>query len=1044
MPRPSLPQKQQASLNTPMKTISPARKVSPVHLGLLILLTLSLRHSAVAQTVTDTAPQNTADSARAAVFETHVRPLLASHCARCHNADKMTSGIRVDQIAGIPEDRHLALLADIRKQIDSGAMPPEDEPPLTNEDRSRITSWIDLSIRAAREQGAQKNGAMRRLTIAQYRHSLTELLGIQEDLTDSLPADAVSKDGFTNNAALMTLSPLQSEAWFEIAQRALDQCIVDESAIPVIQTFRMDLGRSINPEPCPDNLILGANSELIPSTDFLVTELAPNKPFPYQPWLMQRSFDFIEGYVGNDTIRQWRHFDGLAHSVFACVRGNPGYPRGAAWETTPDGLLLRPAVPGSEIFGESTTYGPRANFKISLRELPHHGNFRITVTAAAVDDGLLLPPDSTISTSTDSIRIPLQSGTQTNVRLSQPEICQISIVGPAAAAGNSLQLQLGTRNFSTKIEGGRPLPEINVTGDLHVSPILTIQLPAGQTSILATLSQPQHACELLVTPLPANHPATLSFLKFQARRPWLGAHMGLRRDCGSTLSQIGQPIEVRSHQLQQYVFSGAVADFPAPEVEKNNVNYLAGVREIGIRSEYTDGRDLPRLRIQSVQFEGPYFDSWPPQTHRTIFIDSPLRPSPEVLAQPFTPDSRKLEEPWARQILSQFTTRAFRRPVTENELQLLISVWASARTRGTDFFQSIKDSLLVVLTSPAFLFIIEDSQGPEPEPLTDHELAAKLAFFLWNSPPDQKLTALAENGTLRQQLHSEIDRLIDNPNFFRFISEFTPQWLNLDRFDVLSVDEKRFPHLNRTARNRLRLEPSETVAWLIRSDRPVSELVQADYVVADDQVAAYYGLADQSESGFGFHPIPHNGNAGGLLTQAAVLAGLSNGREPNPVKRGARLARKIIAEPPADPPPNVPQLPESDNSSLTLRQKLEAHRNQPGCAKCHAGIDPWGLPFEQYDASGRKRSDSVDAVSTLPDGATVDSVDSLKQHLATSRLDQITFSFIKHLATWGNGRTLAWTELEQLQSYSQKLTAEQRTCRRLLHDLIDSPLFLTK
>ncbi|MFM7919302.1 MAG: c-type cytochrome domain-containing protein, partial [Planctomycetaceae bacterium] len=103
--------------------------------------------------MTDTAPQNTADSARAALFETHVRPLLASHCARCHNADKMTSGIRVDQIAGIPEDRHLALLADIRKQIDSGAMPPEDEPPLTNEDRSRITSWIDLSIRAAREQG---------------------------------------------------------------------------------------------------------------------------------------------------------------------------------------------------------------------------------------------------------------------------------------------------------------------------------------------------------------------------------------------------------------------------------------------------------------------------------------------------------------------------------------------------------------------------------------------------------------------------------------------------------------------------------------------------------------------------------------------------------------------------------------------------------------------------------------------------------------------------------------------------------------------------
>ncbi|MFY8056088.1 MAG: DUF1587 domain-containing protein, partial [Planctomycetaceae bacterium] len=155
----------------------------------------------------------------------------------------MTSGIRVDQLAAVPEDRHLALLADIRRQIDSAAMPPEDEPPIAAEERSRIIQWIDLSLRAARDQGAQKNGAMRRLTIAQYRNSLHDLLGIQEDLTDSLPADAISKDGFTNNAALMTLSPLQSETWFEIAQRALDQCIVDESAVPVIQTFRMDLGR---------------------------------------------------------------------------------------------------------------------------------------------------------------------------------------------------------------------------------------------------------------------------------------------------------------------------------------------------------------------------------------------------------------------------------------------------------------------------------------------------------------------------------------------------------------------------------------------------------------------------------------------------------------------------------------------------------------------------------------------------------------------------------------------------------------------------------
>lgn len=1027
-----------------MKTSAIRQPSTPTQLGIRLLLSVFLLQTTFAQNSPEPPPSDTDRTARTELFDKQVQPLLVRHCTRCHNADKMTSGIRVDQLAGVPEDRHLALLADIRRQIDSATMPPEDEPPLSAAERTQIINWIDLSLRAARDQGAQKNGAMRRLTIAQYRNSLQDLLGIQEDLTDSLPADAVSKDGFTNNAALMTLSPLQSEAWFEIAQRALDQCIVDESAVPVIQTFRMDLGRNINPDPCPDNLILGANSELIPSSDFLVTELAPHKPFRFQPWQMQRSFDFIEGYVGNDTIRQWRHFEGLAHSVFACVRGNPGYPRGAAWETTPAGLLLRPAIPGSEIFGESTTYGPRANFKISLRELPQQGNFRITVSAAAVDDGLLLPPDTPISSRPNSLRIPLQSGTPTTLSLNQSEICQISIISPAAASGNNLQLQLGTRGFSTKIEGSRTLPELNVIGDLQISPILTIRLPAGQTPILATLAQPQHACELLVTPLPPELPEAASFLKFEARRPWLGIHLGLRRDCGSTLTPVGLPVEVRSHQIQQYVFNAAITDFPAPLVEKNNVNYLAGVREIGIRSEFTDGRELPRLNIQSVQFEGPFFETWPPPTHRSIFFDSPLKPAPEILAAPFSEATHALEIPWAKQILARFASQAWRRTATDQELQLLLNVWASARKNNTDFFHSIRDSLLVVLTSPAFLFIIEDSRGPEPEPLSEHELAAKLAFFLWNSPPDQQLTALAENGALRQHLHAEIDRLIDHPHFFRFISEFTPQWLNLDRFDVLSVDERRFPHLNRTIRSRLRLEPSETVAYLIRQDRPVTELVQADYILADDAVASYYGLTDLSESGFAFTPVPHKGGIGGLLTQAAVLAGLSNGREPNPVKRGAWLARRIIAEPPADPPPNVPQLPESENSSLTLRQKLEAHRNQPGCVKCHSGIDPWGLPFEQYDASGRRRTDPVDAASALPDGTAVDGVDSLKQYLATDRSDQITYNLIKHLATWASGRTLAWTELEQLQAWSRQLTPEHRTCRRILHDLIDSPLFLTK
>ena len=195
--------------------------------------------------------------------------------------------------------------------------------------------------------------------------------------------------------------------------------------------------------------------------------------------------------------------------------------------------------------------------------------------------------------------------------------------------------------------------------------------------------------------------------------------------------------------------------------------------------------------------------------------------------------------------------------------------------------------------------------------------------------------------------------MIDDPRFSRFAGEFTSQWLALDKFQVLEPDRTRFPKLTRDTRTQLRQEPVQFLQYLIRNNLPVRNLIESDFVVANEVVASYYDLADRTESGFQFVAIPHGRRElGGVLTQAAILAGLSDGRESNPVKRGAWLARKIIAEPPDDPPPNVPALKE-ETKQLTLRQRLEQHRNQPGCAQCHAKIDPWGVPFEEFDAGGR-------------------------------------------------------------------------------------------
>ncbi len=498
-------------------------------------------------------------------------------------------------------------------------------------------------------------------------------------------------------------------------------------------------------------------------------------------------------------------------------------------------------------------------------------------------------------------------------------------------------------------------------------------------------------------------------------------HVGLRRDCGSTLTQVGEVRAVSSTKLQDFIFDGAIANFPSPDVEKDNVNYLAGVREIGVRSEYTDGRDMPRLLLRSIEFEGPFYESWPPATHKRIFIES---------------DNRNDPARYAREVVRTFASRAFRRPITKAEEDSFVAIWQTSYEETKNFEESVKDALLVVLTSPQFLFLIENSRTPDAEALDSYELASKLSYFLWNAAPDDRLLGLARDGKLRNSLDSEIQRLIQDRRF----SQFT------DEFAVVEIDRKLYPKLTRDTRTHLRQEPVRFLQYLMQQNLPLRNLIQSDFVVGNEVTASYYDLGDRTENGFEFVAIKHGRkNLGGVLTQAGILAGLSNGRESNPVKRGAWLARKIIAEPPDDPPPNVPALPEEEGSNLTLRQKLERHRNQEGCAKCHGGIDPWGMPFEQFDAGGVFSKDKhVDASSTLPDETEVADLNGLRDYLVNDRIDQVAFSFLKHLATYAIGRDLTYNELEFLREEGSRLRKNDYRMHDLVRFVVTSPLFLEK
>jgi mono/diheme cytochrome c family protein len=1165
-------------------------------------------------------------------FQQVVKPFFQKNCMTCHNSDVGTAGVRVDQLDAGLEDRHLKTWEAIRNRLKAGTMPPKGVPQPPQAARDAVVAWIANALEVARLRPAPKNGVIRRLTIAQYRNTLRDLLLIDDNVAAGLPADAVSKDGFLNNKDSLQLSPLLTEAYFEIAEDALNRALVDPAKEPVIQDFRVDLGRGVNPAPLPEKLILGADSELLDTPDVLVTQAVLVKPFPFEPFRMRTKYRFIEGYRGNDTVRGWRDFDSIYHAVFADMRGSRGYPKGKAYSVVPEGLLLRPAIPSEETFGDTSTYGPHANFKISVRELPDHDRFRIVVTAAKYRDGLMLDPEVKSQPTREGALIIRDSKTPGSLRVAKPGIYQVDLetekpssappdtsklddgltglwpkagdtekledtaigkalsvtgdapglvvprksiptddarnvgegdfsiaawihpgklkregivslgdtdrsrgwfldltergivrfkmvgidpatttdhnatvsTGPGAIRENAWQhvavvmrrgrndariyvngylvaraavgssqfddeksdLRIGHTPEMATFDGQladvrlyrRPLEEPEIAGLVQpgkqfvkasqehqpditlkfgdrefigsVQPaFLVLRLDAGSLPYSIKYDGPRDLERITLTPISNESALGEKFLVFEKRSPRLGVHLGLRRDCGSTFAPVGPPQVVSSEKLTKLVFEGAIRNFPSPEPDKDIVNYLAGVHEIGVRSEYTDGRDMPRLVIRSVEFEGPYYDTWPPASYKNIFVDF---------------DHKNDREAYGRKIIHEFATKAYRRPVTPMEEEALTGVFRKSLADGRTFTDSVKDALTVVLTSPQFLFLIENSKSPEAEPIDCYELASKLSYFLWNEPPDHRLLHLAAAGTLRSQLDVEVDRMVADPRFNQFASEFTSQWLSLDKFQVLESDKKRYPKLTRDTRTQLKQEPVEFFQYLVRDNLPAKDLISSDFITANETVASYYDMGDRTESGFRFVPIKaDHSELGGVLSEAAVMAGLSDGRESNPVKRGAWIARKIIAEPPNDPPPNVPPLKEN-TKNLTLRERLEQHRSAPACMQCHSKIDPWGVALEQFDAGGRLKLTPVDARSTLPDQTKVSGIDDLRKYLTEDRMDQVAFSVLKHLEVYASGRSLTYNELNFLKQDELKLKAGGYRMRDMIRYVVNSRVFLEK
>jgi mono/diheme cytochrome c family protein len=358
-----------------------------------------------------------------------------------------------------------------------------------------------------------------------------------------------------------------------------------------------------------------------------------------------------------------------------------------------------------------------------------------------------------------------------------------------------------------------------------------------------------------------------------------------------------------------------------------------------------------------------------------------------------TPATAAQEAPCADRILSAVARRAFRRPLTRTDMEPSLALYAKERAAGGDFDAGIRAGLARILTSPAFLFRSEQDpagvRAGTPHRVTDLELASRLSFFLWSSIPDDQLLDLAIAGRLRAPgvLDRQVRRMIADPRADALMNAFTGQWLQLRNLDKVTPDILLFPDFDDNVRQALRRETELFFGSIVRDNRPVLDLLNADYTYLNERLARHYGVTGVYGSRFRRVPVTDN-HRRGLLGHGSILAMTAVATRTSPVLRGKYIISNLMNTPPLPPPAVVPDLAESAHKDRpsTVREQLERHRASPACASCHRNIDPVGFALENFDAVGQWRDKTreglaIDAAGVLADGTKVDGPVALRQAL---------------------------------------------------------------
>jgi len=475
--------------------------------------------------------------------------------------------------------------------------------------------------------------------------------------------------------------------------------------------------------------------------------------------------------------------------------------------------------------------------------------------------------------------------------------------------------------------------------------------------------------------------------------------------------------------------------------EKSNLmaDTLRGKREI-----YKGGMAAPpALWIDWVEWEGPLQDKVQDDGLVSI-LQNNLSGTVDT------------EEERARSIFQRFCMEAFRQVDPDPMfIDQLVGLYKRRITAGDSFDVAIRTPLSVILASPGFLYLDEPNMKESKRPLNDRELAVRLAYFLWSSPPDARLFALAKRNELSNPatLRAEVDRMIADPRSEEFVAGFVHQWLHMERLDFFQFDTKLHREFDESVRASARKEVYESFALLLRDQERghIGKLLKSDYVMINGLLGTYYGIDGVSGDHFRKVSLPPDSPRGGLLGTAAVLAMGSDGIESSPVERGAWVLRYLLNDPPPPAPPNVPQLSRLADKPLTARERVLAHQEEPQCASCHRKIDPIGFGLENFTAAGKWRTEDkhgkktydIDPSGKFHKGPEFSGYFEMRDLIAQKEND-FARGFTEHLIGYGLGRPFGFTDEDLANEITSAAKKEDHSVSAFVHALVQSKAFITK